>query len=237
MPRGRVRQDPYEAKDDSVQRILTALKEYPDGLHFEQLKKITKLHQDTLTVRLKELVDDGVVMHTNKLYKISPDGEDDLSRRRLIRQIDSTGGMVVVGGDSNLSLYPDEDVILNSTVGYAFPAISPGVVGALRRVLHKYWMLHLMTNLASHHKIDPRCLTGEKPVEKMIKELKSMVTGEKLVLAFIIDQRELKKRLNREYVQEIVRLAKVEDINHIETKNSEFVETFQRYSGMKKQSH
>ena len=229
MPRGRAGQDPYEAKDDSVQRILAALKSNPDGLRFKQLKTVTKLHQDTLTIRLRELVEDGVVIHSGKLYKISSTGEDDLSRRQFINQIDSTGGMVVVGGRDDSSLFRDEDVILKSTVGYAFPAISPGVVGSVRRVLHKYWMLHVMTNLASQHKIDPRCLTGEKPLEDMVDELRSSLTKGKLVLAFLIDQAELKERLNLEYVQEILRLAKVEDDNRIETKNSEFMKTYQRY--------
>ncbi len=136
---------------------------------------------------------------------------------------------MVVGGRDDSSLYRDEDVILKSTVGYAFPAITPGVVGSLRRVLHKYWMLHLMTNLASQHKIDPRCLTGEKPLEDMVDELRSSLAKEKFIMAFLIDQAELKEKLNLEYVQEILRLAKVEDANHVETKNSEFIKTYQGY--------
>jgi len=237
LPRGRARQDPYEAKDDSIQRILTALKENPEGLRFRELKKLTRLHQDTLTVRLEELVNEEVVKHPGKLYRISSHGEDDLSRRQLISQIDSTAGMVVVGEHDNSSLYADEDVIMNSTVGYAFPAISPGVVGDLRKVLHKYWMLHLLTNLASHHKVDPRCLTGEKPEEKTVDELRSSLTSEKLVLAFIIDRGELKNRLNLEYVEEIMRLAKIEDGNHLETKNSEFIKVFQRYAETRGKTH
>ena len=134
------------------------------------------------------------------------------------------------------SLYPDEDVVMKSTVGYAFPAISPGIVGSLRRVLHKYWMLHLITNLASHYKVNPRCLIGEKPLENLVDELKSSLTGTKLVLAFTIDQTELKEQLNLEYVQEIVRLAKVEDSNHVETKQPAYMKAFHDYAYAQKKT-
>jgi len=238
LPRGRVRQDPYEAKGDSIKRIETALKDNPGGLKFKQLKQLTKLHQDTLSIRLESLVDAGRVKHPGKFYKLSTDGEDDLSRRYLVSKMtDSATGMVVVGETDNSSLFPDEDVILNSTVGYAFPAISPGVVGDLRRILHKYWMLHLITNLASQNKIDPRLLTRERPMEKLVDELKTSLTGGELVLAFIIDQAELKKRLNLEYVQEIIRLAKVEDASHLETKGSSFLEAFRGYAKERNKAH
>ena len=238
LPRGRVRQDPYEAKDDSIRRILGALRENPNGLPFKELKRNTKLHQDTLTVRLNDLVEQEIIKHPGKLYKISSRGSDDLSRRELVDQITSSESFVVVGGgwENNAgSLYPDEDVVMKSTVGYAFPArISPGVVGSLKRILQKYWMLHLMTTLASNYKIDPRCLTGEQPLEKLVDELKSSLAGTKLVLAFTVDQAELKNRLNLEYVQEIVRLAKVEDREHLETKHAGYMDAFQRYADAKK---
>lgn len=228
MPRGRLKQDPYEAKDDSVRRILVVLMTKPDGFRFKELKKLTGLHQDTLTIRLNDLVEQEIIKHPGKFYKISSKGEKDLFKRELVGLIESAGTLVSVGGPDDASLYLDEDVILKSTLGYAFPAISAGVVGSLRRILHKYWMLHLVTNLASHGKIDPQCLTGDKPLENVVNELKASVAGTKLVLAFTIDQAELRKRLNLEYVQEIVRLAKVEDRNHLETKQPEYMKAFQR---------
>lgn len=206
------------------------MKENPKGLRFTDLKQLTGLHQDTLTVRLNESVEDGTVHLDDKLYAISSEGDDDLSRRRLISQIVSAEGMVAVGEAESASMYPDEDVVLNTIVGYGFPAISPGVVGALRRILQKYWMLHLITTLASNHKVDPRCLTGEKPVEDMVEELKSAMTSKALVLAFLIDQRELRNKLNSEYLKEIIRLAKVEDRYHLENKNSDFTEAWHRYA-------
>jgi hypothetical protein len=199
-------------------------------LRFKELKKLTGLHQDTLTIRLDDLVEQEIIKHPGKLYKISSRGEDDLFRRELLSQIESAGSLVAVGGLDDASAYLDEDVILKSTLAYAFPAISPGVVGSLRRILHKFWMLHLMTNLASHGRIDPRCLTGERPLENIVDELKSSMRGTKLVLGFTIDQSELKKRLNLEYVQEILRLAKVEDSNHLETKHPDYLKAFQRYA-------
>jgi hypothetical protein len=202
-------------------------------LRFKELKKLTGLHQDTLTIRLDDLVEQEIIKHPGKLYKILSRGEDDLFRRELISQIESAGSLVTVGGPDDASLYVDEDVILKSTLGYAFPAISPSVVGSLRRILHKYWMLHLLTNLASHGKIDPRSLTGERPLENVVNELKASIGVAKLVLVFTIDQAELRKRLNLEYVQEIVRLAKIEDTNHLETKHSEYVKAFQRYAEAK----
>jgi DNA-binding Lrp family transcriptional regulator len=230
MPRGRLKQDPFEAKADSVRRILAALKKKPDGLRFKELKELTRLHQDTLTIRLDDLVEQEIIKHPGRLYKISSRGEDDLCRRELIGQIESARSFMCVGGPDDVSPYVDEDVILKSTLGYAFPAISASVVGSLRRILQKYWMLHLMTNLASDGKIDARYLTSEKPLENMVDELKSSMTATKLVLAFTIDQSELKKRLNLEYVQEIIRLARIEDSNHLETKHPEYMQAFQRYA-------
>jgi hypothetical protein len=42
----------------------------------------------------------------------------------------------------------------------------------------------------------------------------------KQVLAFIIDQEELKRNLNLEYVKEVLRVAEVEHRDHIEGKSS-----------------
>ena len=230
LPRGRPQQDPFEAKDDSVRRILVALKTKPDGLRFKELKKLTALHQDTLSIRLDDLVEQEIIKHPGKLYKISSRGEDDLFRRELISQIESAGSLVTVGGPDDASLYVDEDVIMKSTMSYAFPAISLGIVGSLRKILHKYWMLHLLTSLASDGKIDPRCLIGKRPLGNVVNQLKASLGVAKLVLVFTIDQAELRKRLNLEYVQEIVRLAKVEDANHLESKQPEYMKAFQRYA-------
>jgi hypothetical protein len=91
-------------------------------------------------------------------------------------------------------------------------------------------MLHLLTSLASDGKIDPRCLIDKRPLGNVVNQLKASIGVAKLVLVFTIDQSELRKRLNLEYVQEIVRLAKVEDANHLESKQPEYMKAFQRYA-------
>lgn len=58
--------------------------------------------------------------------------------------------------------------------------------------------------------------------QKMGEELWTALTSERLVLAFVIDQGELKKRLNTVYVKKITPLARVEDNSHVETRNSQF---------------
>ena len=67
-------------------------------------------------------------------------------------------------------------------------------------------------------------------VARMVEELRSVLTGQRLVLAFIIDQKELRNGLNSKYVQEIIRIGKIEDRHHLETKNSGFVEAWRRYA-------
>ena len=60
--------------------------------------------------------------------------------------------------------------------------------------------------------------------------MKAALTSKALILAFLIDKEELRDRLNAEYLKEIIRLAKVEDQHHLETKNLDFMEVWEQYA-------
>jgi hypothetical protein len=179
---------------------------------------------------VKELSRLGRIRRIGRIYKISKAGTEDLYRKYLIKQIVPPVSYVVVGGIEAGSIYQDEAPILRSTMGFAFPAASPSIVGELKMVLHKYWMLHTLAYLARKHSIDPKCLIGDKPPKVLIDSLKGVLKDSKQVFAFIIDQEELKRNLNPAYIKEILRLAQIEDSSHIENKDSKFMEAFQLYA-------
>jgi hypothetical protein len=211
-------------------RIERALADNPAGLRFTDLKLIAKLHQDTLSNRLEELARLGRIRRVDRVYRISKAGTEDLHRKYLIKQIAAPTSCVVVGGIEAGSIHRDETPILRSTMGFAFPAFSPSIVGELKKVVHKYWMLHALAYLARKKFIDPKCLIGDKPPKVLIDSLKGVLKDSKQTFAFIIDQKELKRNLNPAYIKEILRLAQIEDSSHIENKDSKFMEAFQLYA-------
>jgi hypothetical protein len=208
---------------------LRALNANPGGLRFKDVKHLTGLHQDTLAIRLRELVDMKLLQQDGRRYRINKDGTENLHKRQLISQINASSSLVVVGGPEAGSIHPGDDTILKSSMGFAFPAAPVDMVGHLSGVVHKYWMLHQLVTMARKHLIDPRCITGEAPIEKLVESLRQNLTRSSQVLAFMIDQEQLRSLLNPEYVREILRIAKVEDESHIETADSQFMNRFRRY--------
>ena len=236
MPRGRKGQDPFEAKSDSVQRIVSALAQNPEGLKFKDLKRITGLHQDTLTNRLPDLKKMRIIEQEGKLYKLSSSGFEDSDKRNLVELISSAPSMTMIGGSSlrGTSQHLDEAVILGSSSAFVFPGISPSVLSGIRNVVHKYWMLHQISILARTFAIDPLNLTGEKPLADLVEQVKGALGREQLVLAFTVDQEQLIKNLNKEYVEEVLRVGTVEDGEHIESRGTRFFDAFREYSQEKR---
>lgn len=235
MPRGRYKQKPKEAKIDSIHRIQKALLARKEGLRFNEIKEHTGLHQTTLSKRLKELLLYGYVEFDpiKRLYSIGDKARyDDLETRELLRLIKESVGRLVVGGPHSGSIYPDEDLVAKSLISYAFPGLQIGIPGDIGRIVHKYLVLRIIRSLARSYKIDPRCLTGEKPIEHLISELKKELPLRKQVLAFIVDFEEVRKALNVEYIKEVLRIATIEDDQGIVSahNSSTCMKYFKRYA-------
>jgi len=218
MPRGRIKQTPKEAKTESNWRILETLKNHKEGLIFTALKKKTKLHQDTISNRLKDLISSGNVKHDrlNRLYLISEKGKEERDRLWLLDLMEKEKNYAVVGDPGGASVYPAEDLIMKSTMCYAFPTINVVSMLRIKNLVHKYYVLHMLYWLARDYRIDPRCLTGESPIDQLANNLKQVIKSKPQILAFVIDNEEVVKDLNTDYLKEILRIAEVEDKSNIE---------------------
>jgi len=64
----------------------------------------------------------------------------------------------------------------------------------------------------------------------LVEELRAALTPSSIILAFLTDGEELGNRLNEEYLEEIIRLAKIEDKHHLETKNPSLVDAWRQYA-------
>jgi lambda repressor-like predicted transcriptional regulator len=206
MPRGRGKESPTEAKRESVLRILGALDARREGLSFTALREETKLHQDTLSVRLKDLIASDHVKYDRlkRLYLISAKGEQDRYRRTLLELIESDQSYAVVGGPGGRSvLNPGEDLILKSTIGYAFPGINVGVLADIKNLVHKRYVLDTLHSLANDLRSDDRRI-GQKSLNKLGSELRRAFKSKQQVIAILIDHQEIAENLSKDYLNEIL---------------------------------
>jgi hypothetical protein len=226
MPRGRGKQSAREAKNDSITRIESALAEVPNGLRFGELKEKTRLHQDTLSIRLKKLITEEKVLKIEASYKLSEDGVKELGKLQLLDLIARSPGLSLA--HDGAALEPAETLIRKSTAGYAFPGITLGSLQAAMSLTHKYFMLHLLEYLIRNRLIDGRRLVANPSA--IIEDLKRALLGtlpEKQVLAFTLDRKTLVDCLQEEYIRELLRVARVEDSNHIENSGTCFIDSYQ----------
>jgi hypothetical protein len=217
LPRGRIRQDPIQAKADSIIRIESALQANPRGLRFQELKRHTRLHQDTLAIRLPELTDTGQVRKEGRYYLLSENGFEDLDKLRLLEAIAACSGFSMSG--PGMSLTPSEDVILRSSLGFAFPGIPPDSLRAIMTIVHKYWMLQLIRFMINNRMIEACRLTPDSidlDTVKIVSEALKHHMPKEQILAFRINRDELAARINVEYLRELLRIAGVEAANQIE---------------------
>ena len=218
MPRGRYRKTPEEAKTDSLKAILKSLQEKKVGKRFGEIKGETGFHQSTLSARLNELISKGFVSYDSikRVYRISESGHRDLETRELIEIIENSSHLILssIGGES---MYPDEDLIIKTSIAYSYPAIKASRLGYLKRIIHKYFMLHAIHDLARNHLVDARLLTGEKPLSGLVEQLRKNLEDKKQVLAFTIDLGKISELMNMDYLKEVVRIAGVEDEHRIQS--------------------
>jgi len=218
MPRGRYKKTPDEAKTDSLRAILKSLQEKTVGKRFGELKNETGFHQSTLSARLKELISKGLVWYDpiKRVYRISESGQVDLETRELIEIIERSSRLIL-GSIGGASAYPDDDLIIKTSVAYSYPAIKASSVGYLKRIIHKYFVLHLIHGLARNHLVDARLLTGQKPLSGLVDQLRKNLEDKKQVLAFTIDLGKISELMNMDYLKEVVRIAGVEDEHGIQS--------------------
>jgi len=218
MPRGRYKKTPEEAKTDSLRAILKSLQEKTVGKRFGELKNETGFHQSTLSARLKELISKGLVGYDpiKRVYRISESGQVDLETRELIEIIERSSRLIL-GSIGGASAYPDDDLIIKTSVAYSYPAIKASSLGYLKRIIHKYFVLHLIHGLARNHLVDARLLTGQKPLSGLVDQLRKNLEDKKQVLAFTIDLGKISELMNMDYLKEVVRIAGVEDEHGIQS--------------------
>ena len=152
---------PEEAKRDSLKAILRVLQGKYEGVRFNEIKNETGFHQSTVSARLKDLINSGSVEYDpiNKVYRILNEGLNDLETRGMLEVMNSSSQMIL-GSKGGGSVYLDEDLIIKSTVAFSYPAIKPSSLGYLKRIIHKYFMLYYIHDLARNHHIYARFLTG-----------------------------------------------------------------------------
>ncbi len=229
MPRGRRWKSPEEAKTDSLRAILKSLQEKTVGKRFGELKNETGFHQSTLSARLKELISKELVWYDpiKRVYRISESGLVDLETRELIEIIERSSRLIL-GSIGGASAYPDDDLIIKTSVAYSYPAIKTSSLSYLKRIVHKYFVLHLIHGLARNRLVDARLLTGQRPLSGLVNQLRKNLEDKKQVLAFTIDLGKISKLINMDYLHELVRIAGVEDEHGIQSPH----DTSIRYNGL-----
>ena len=227
MPRGRLYLKPEEAKRDSLKAILRALQGKNDGVRFNDIKSETGFHQSTVSARLKDLIISGSVEYDpiNRVYRISNEGLNDLESRELLEVMNNSSQMIL-GSKGGESVYLDNDLIIKSSVAYSYPAIKPTSLGYLKRIIHKYFMLYYIHDLARNHLVDARFLTGEKPLSGLVEPLREKIVDTKQVLAFKLDLGKVSEQLSLDYLREVVRVAGVEDEHSVQSPHIRGLEYF-----------
>jgi len=216
MPRGRIGKTPEDAKEDSLRDIEKALQGISEGKRFKDLKSETGFHQSTLSSRLKELISKGRVEHDpiNRLYRISEEGIKDLETRQL-RYIMEVSSRLVLGSRGGESIYPDEDLIIKTSVAYSFPAIRASSLARLKRIFHKHFVLYLIHELARGNVVDLRSLYNDEPLDRLVEQIRKNLEQKQQVLAFKFDLEEISKLINVTYLEEISRISRLEvDVAH-----------------------
>ena len=127
------------------------------------------------------------------------------------------------------SLDSAETLILQSSVGYAIPGVSPGSLHGVMVVAAKYWLLHALGYLIRLGLIDGKELVENVP--KVCDNLKSALRKRKdlpskQVLAFTIDYDKLAEGLREEFIHELLRVAEIEGSEHMESPTTDFIKSY-----------
>ncbi len=212
MPRGRERETPHAARLKSEKLILEALeKAGPDGLRFNELRKETGLHQDTLTERLHSMRRERkVAQNPYGRYVIMKLGLEDLALANLVFLIDELGpSHGAIGGPESGSVRADERALMRSSVFYAIPPLPLDWLVILRRAIHEAYAALKLLSVCKVLDISlSEILTGPHQVE-VLERLKTRSLRGKQILACVIDSDVLRDDLSVVYLRRIARVAAV----------------------------
>lgn len=212
MPRGRKRESPHFARLESEKRILEALEEAgPEGLRFNRLRKQTRLHQDTLTERLRSLRQERkVAQNEYGRYVIMKLGLEDLALSNLLFLIEELGpSHATIGGPKADSVRADERAVMRSSVFYAIPPLPPDWLEILRRALHEeYAALKLISICKILHISLSEVLEGPRQAEGLERLRQRSFRG-KQILACVIDSAVLRDDLSVDYLRRIAQVAAI----------------------------
>jgi len=174
------------------------------------------------------MLEEGKIMKEGKRYLLSKYGSYDFDRLQLLGLITETKGLSVVKAEEGAqALEAEEELILKTSIGYAFPGIRPGALQALMVAAHKYLMLHLLGYLISQRSIDgTRFVT--KPSAQILTLRKALKRHlpRRQVVAFIFDLQKLADGVQESYLDELLRVARIEDAEHIENKTTAYIKSF-----------
>jgi hypothetical protein len=214
MPRGRYRQTAAIAKEETFRRLLGALAERPEGLRFTDWWRVAGVHKDTLSSWIPQLREAKLVEKVDRIYRLTEDvGLKGYKKSHLLRRITESTSFCFVGGGSALD--PADDLIVKSTDAYAFPPTWLDFL-EIKDLIHRRFMAFLLHRLASHHRIDPRYLTGELPPGGLLRALTEKLPKGTQVLAFTLDFDAMRTLMNEQYLSDLLRfLEQSQDMTEI----------------------
>lgn len=209
MPRGRSRQTPYMARMDSEQRILDALRENMDGLRFNELKKTTGLHQDTLTKRLESLMKEGKVVKSmvKSKYLIGALGIREATALGIIRRMleEKDRGFDVYGGPGSGSLDPLTDLMIRNTTLFASPGRGVSSLSYLIKVVPESLLFAAMEWISEKKNVRCPERMSDKKLKEVLSELKSREESPVQILAFSIDLKDIVENVTPDVARRILR--------------------------------
>ncbi len=212
MPRGRGTQTPHVAKLESEKRILDALeKAGPEGLRFNELRRETRLHQDTLTERLRSLRRQRKAAQDERgRYVIMKLGLEDLALSNLQFLIDELGpSQATIGGPGSDSTHADERAIMRSSIFYAIPPLPIDWLEMLRRAIHEEYAALKLNDVCKILNLSLADILAGPRREEILKRLRTKSFRGKQILACVIDHDLLARELTTDYLERIVQVAAV----------------------------
>jgi DNA-binding MarR family transcriptional regulator len=212
-----------EAKEESRMAILRALHGRRDGRRFGYLKEETGFHQSTVSSSLKEMISERLVEYDpiKRVYRISSSGLDSLETRELIELIERSSKLLLASRGGS-SVRPDDNLIVQSSVAYSFPAVNFTSLGTLKRFVHKLYTVVLIDELARNHVVDASSLIEGGPIGELVMDLKRCLGNGKQAFAFTFDLGIMTGLINDEYLMEVARLAKLGDDTGIRSDSQDF---------------
>lgn len=225
-----------EAKLETQIKVFSSLEKNHHGLRFTDLWKDARIHKDTLATVIPRLLRSKVVEKVNRMYRLTDLGIQKSYKILLLRKIEECESELISYEGSSVNAA--EEVRDKSTISYSFPAIP--VEFTVEELVHRKYLAWWLYQNAGHNKIDPRFLTGELPMEDLVRTLKNKLPEYSQILAFLLDFGKIRDLINEEYVSDILRTLKsspyMDDVRRLarEEKVLEYLEHKESYTSISK---